>query len=67
MSYWIHCQDESDDSWNTEDQKFHSSEKYGSHGSFVGFVIIVVGGIPSGILQNSEWIGNDMRTKIYLL
>jgi hypothetical protein len=44
MSYWIHCQDESDDFWHTEDQKFHSSEKYGCHGSFVGFVIIVVGG-----------------------
>jgi hypothetical protein len=52
---------------NSEDQEFHSGEKYGHHNSFVASVTFVLGGTSTRDLPNSEWIGNEMRIKIFVL
>jgi hypothetical protein len=52
---------------NTENQEFNSSENIVTTALFVVIVVFVLSGTSTKSLCNSEWIGNDMRTKIYLL
>jgi hypothetical protein len=52
---------------SVEDRKLRSREKEGYHSFCVAIAIFVSLAFPQGILRDSDWIGNNRRTKNHLM